>query len=147
MRPHHNVRSKVRRAAMTGYATAFAVRAVLAGVALLPALAMAQDEALTTTCGFLSSVLNLLNAASIVVVTIAVIFSGYQIAFAHKRITDVAPIMIGAILIGGASQIAKMFLTDSAGNDACEATASLWIPAVADLARSGMQAVQALALA
>ena len=61
----------------------------------------------------------------IVVVTIAVIFSGYQIAFAHKRIGDVAPIMIGAILIGAAGQIAKMFLGTSAGTDACKPTADL----------------------
>jgi type IV secretion system protein VirB2 len=58
-------------------------------------------------------------------VTIAVIFSGYQIAFAHKRIGDVAPVMIGAILIGAASQIAKMFLSQSttdSGATACTAS-------------------------
>ncbi len=49
---------------------------------------------------------------SIIVVTIAVVFSGYQIAFAHKRIGDVAPVLIGAILIGAAGQIAKMFLAE-----------------------------------
>jgi type IV secretion system protein VirB2 len=59
---------------------------------------------------------------SIVVVTIAIIFSGYQIAFAHKRIADVAPVMIGAILIGAASQIAGMFLSNSSGSNACSAS-------------------------
>ena len=67
----------------------------------------------------------ILNAISIVVVTIAVIFSGYQIAFAHKRIADVAPVLIGAVLIGAAGQIAKMFLagsTTAAGATACTAS-------------------------
>ncbi|TGR15954.1 type VI secretion protein, partial [Mesorhizobium sp. M8A.F.Ca.ET.202.01.1.1] len=53
-----------------------------------------------------------LNIASIAVVTIAVIFAGYQIAFAHKRIADVAPILIGGVLIGAAGQIARMLLGD-----------------------------------
>ena len=50
--------------------------------------------------------------ASIAVVTIAVIFAGYQIAFNHKRIGDVAPVLIGGFLIGAASQIARMLLPD-----------------------------------
>jgi type IV secretion system protein VirB2 len=63
----------------------------------------------------MTSIKDLLNAISILVVTIAVIFAGYQIAFAHKRIADVAPVLIGAILIGAASQIANMFLATSSG--------------------------------
>ncbi|RYG94098.1 MAG: type VI secretion protein, partial [Alphaproteobacteria bacterium] len=51
--------------------------------------------------------------ASIAVVTIAVVFAGYQIAFAHKRISDVAPVLIGGFLIGAAAQIARMLLGDA----------------------------------
>lgn len=76
-------------------------------------------ETITTTCGFAGNIKSILNALSIVVVTIAVIFAGYQIAFAHKRIADVAPVLIGGILIGAAGQIASMFLKGSAGTDAC----------------------------
>jgi type IV secretion system protein VirB2 len=61
-------------------------------------------------CGFFDNINGLLNIASIAVVTIAVIFAGYQIAFAHKRISDVAPILIGGLLIGAAGQIASMLL-------------------------------------
>ena len=84
---------------------------------ILPGLAFGQnaDDTITTTCGFANNVSAILNAISIVVVTIAIIFSGYQIAFAHKRIGDVAPVLIGAILIGAAGQIAKMFLSPTAG--------------------------------
>lgn len=67
-------------------------------------------------CGFFDNVNGLLNMASIAVVTIAVIFAGYQIAFAHKRIGDVAPILIGGVLIGAAGQIAKMLLGDDFGD-------------------------------
>lgn len=65
--------------------------------------------------GFLQNINGLLNLASIAVVTIAVIFAGYQIAFAHKRISDVAPILIGGFLIGAAAQIAKMLVGDTGG--------------------------------
>lgn len=72
----------------------------------LPELALAETTE-DKVCGFFSNIKNILNAASIVVVTVAVIFSGYQIAFAHKRISDVTPALIGGVLIGAAAQIAK----------------------------------------
>ncbi len=96
--------------------------------AVLPDLALAQDATGTidATCKFATNINMILNAISVVVVTIAVIFSGYQIAFAHKRIGDVAPVLIGAVLIGAAGQIAKMFLSGStAAAGATECTASV----------------------
>lgn len=94
---------------------------------LLPELALGQDatDTINTACTFASNVNKILNAISIVVVTIAVVFAGYQIAYAHKRIGDVAPVLVGAILIGAAGQIAKMFLagsTSAAGTAACTAS-------------------------
>ena len=62
---------------------------------------------------FFGNIVTILNLASIAVVTIAVIFAGYQIAFANKRISDVAPILVGGVLIGAATQIAKMLVTPS----------------------------------
>ena len=122
------------------------VNTTLVAALVVPGLAMAQGvggtDAIGTTCGFLGSILGLLNAVSIVVVTIAIIFSGYQIAFAHKRITDVAPIMIGAILIGAAGQIAKMFLSGSASNNACSPGASIWTPAMDHLASAAQLLIQ-----
>lgn len=78
----------------------------------------------TTVCTFFNNINGLLNIASIAVVTIAVIFAGYQIAFAHKRIADVAPILIGGLLIGAAGQIGKMLLGDDAGSSC--ATTAIW---------------------
>jgi TrbC/VIRB2 family. len=66
-----------------------------------------------TVCGFLDNINGLLSIASIAVVTIAIIFAGYQIAFAHKRISDVAPILIGGLLIGAAGQIASMIMPET----------------------------------
>ncbi|HEX7643252.1 MAG TPA: TrbC/VirB2 family protein [Noviherbaspirillum sp.] len=93
-------------------------------VALLaPCMAMAQAtggfSSSGSTCTLLNTVQTVLNGISIVVVTIAIIFAGYQIAFAHKRIAEVAPVFIGAILIGAASQLANLLLSSSAGSSAC----------------------------
>jgi type IV secretion system protein VirB2 len=94
--------------------------ALIATLLAMPGLAFAAgapdfggtDSKVT---GFLQNVNGLLNLASVAVVTIAVIFAGYQIAFAHKRISDVAPILIGGFLIGAAAQIAKMLVGDTGG--------------------------------
>lgn len=81
----------------------------------LPNVALAQGggdfkQTGGTVTKFFDNINGLLNLASIAVVTIAVIFAGYQIAFAHKRIADVAPILIGGFLIGAAAQIANMLI-------------------------------------
>ena len=86
------------------------------------------DGAEERVCSFFTNINTLLNVASIAVVTIAVIFAGYQIAFAHKRIADVAPILIGGLLIGAAGQIAKMLI---GGTDGC----MVMIDTVSNMAR------------
>lgn len=73
-------------------------------------------------CGFFGSINSILNMSSIAVVTAAVVFAGYQIAFAHKRIADVAPVLIGGVIIGGAGQVAKMVIgTPEGGATTCNA--------------------------
>jgi type IV secretion system protein VirB2 len=98
----HSLSAKAKAAAM----------AMAASMTLIPSLALADGYggADKKVEGFLSNITGLLNIASIAVVTIAIIFAGYQIAFAHKRISDVAPILIGGLLIGAAGQIAKMVI-------------------------------------
>jgi len=99
------------------------VRATLMVLALVAMPAFADNtgygDSENAVCGFLGNVNNLLTIASIAVVTIAVIFAGYQIAFAHKRISDVAPILIGGLLIGAAGQIAAMVMPNNANQGAC----------------------------
>ena len=88
------------------------------GFLVVPSLVLAEDfgGADTKVCGFFDNIKGLLNIASIAVVTIAIIFAGYQIAFAHKRIADVAPILIGGLLIGAAGQLARMLMGDDGGS-------------------------------
>ncbi len=89
-------------------------------IALVPqfVLAVGGPGDLSDTCesvnSFFSNIETILNVASVAVVTIAVIIAGYQIAFAHKRISDVAPILIGALIIGAAAQIAGWLVNSSA---------------------------------
>lgn len=94
--------------------TAVAIAFVAVASLAFPELAFAQDgsgaEGRVTT--FFTNINNLLNVASIAVVTIAVIFAGYQIAFNHKRIGDVAPVLIGGFLIGAAAQISRMLVPE-----------------------------------
>ena len=73
-------------------------------------------------CNFIRNIHTVLNLMSVAVVTIAIIFAGYQIAFAHKRISDVAPILIGGVLIGAAGQIAKMLVGSA---DSCSAKSAM----------------------
>lgn len=103
---------------------------VLVGFLVVPGMAMAQDfgGADTKVCGFFDNIKGLLNIASIAVVTIAIIFAGYQIAFAHKRIADVAPILIGGLLIGAAGQLARMLMGADGGS--CGSTTSMLLNAM-----------------
>jgi type IV secretion system protein VirB2 len=116
-------RSANTRTTLATFLKAAAFVAVLA----LPEMAFAQatgGSAFEGTDGtvksFFKNINGLLNIASVAVVTIAVIFAGYQIAFAHKRIADVAPILIGGFLIGAAAQIANMLL--GSGDDSTAIT-------------------------
>lgn len=91
------------------------------------ALYAAADPGFAGACKnvgiFFKNFETILKVASVSIVTIAVVFAGYQIAFAHKRLSDVAPILIGGLLIGGAATIAGWFVndwkTDSATNQGC----------------------------
>lgn len=92
--------------------------AIVVAMTMAPAMGFAADADFTSAsggaCKFVKNVHMILNLMSVTVVTIAIIFAGYQIAFAHKRISDVAPILIGGVLIGAAGQIAKMLVDGKA---------------------------------
>ena len=108
---------------------------VFVAVLAVPNMLFAQtfEGADQRVCGFFDDVRGLLNMASVAIVTIAVIIAGYQIAFAHKRISDVAPILIGGLLIGAASQIAGMLLLGDGATAETDCTAMIMnvLPVVA----------------
>lgn len=96
--------------------SALLMAATFVAMLALPEMAFAQTTAETRVTGFLTKINSILNVASVAIVTIAVIFAGYQIAFAHKRISDVAPVLIGGFLIGAAAQLAKMVIPEEVGS-------------------------------
>lgn len=99
--------------AAAGYAlmTYVATSSVFAGTANTGVSASGEGRNVVTN--FLNNITGILNVASVVVVTVAIIFAGYQIAFNNKRISEVAPVLLGGVLIGGAAQIATMLIGGS----------------------------------
>lgn len=90
--------------------------ALLLGIAMVTISPDVSAQTFADACnkvtGFFARFETILRVASISIVTIAVVFAGYQIAFAHKRLSDVAPVLIGGLLIGGAATIAGWFVGD-----------------------------------
>ena len=77
----------------------------LAAAALLPRLAFAQgfDKVNTTV----TNVNAILVTISVAVVTIAIIWAGFKMIFQGARLADVANVLIGGTLIGGAAAFAS----------------------------------------
>jgi type IV secretion system protein VirB2 len=79
--------------------------AVLAVPALAPSLALAQGfEKINTT---VTNVNTILVTVSIAVVTIAIIWAGFKMIFQGARLADVANVLIGGTLVGGAAAFAS----------------------------------------
>ena len=73
--------------------------------ALLPQLAFAQGfEKINTTVVNVNAIL---VTVSIAVVTIAIIWAGFKMIFQGARLADVANVLIGGTLIGGAAAFAS----------------------------------------
>jgi type IV secretion system protein VirB2 len=77
---------------------AFLVQALLTCLAG-PALAQGFDKVNTTV----TNINAILVTISIAVVTIAIIWAGFKMIFQGARLSDVANILIGGTLIGGAT--------------------------------------------
>lgn len=106
-------------------ATMLALLMVFFSLAVLPETVLAQTgfaKACTNVEKFFQNFETLLKAVSVIIVTIAIVFAGYQIAFAHKRLSDVAPILVGGLLIGGAAAIAGWFTAGWVGETAVKCT-------------------------
>lgn len=83
---------------------------VLLALSAPDAFAASPLNACEKVNGFFGNLLIILKVISVGIVTVAIVFAGYQIAFAHKRLSDVAPVLIGGLLIGGAATIAAWFV-------------------------------------
>ena len=83
--------------------TAFILTCVL--FALLPQLAFAQGfDKINTT---VTNVNTILVTISIAVVTIAIIWAGFKMIFQGARLADVANVLIGGTVVGGAAAFAS----------------------------------------
>ena len=81
---------------------------VSALVVLLPQLAFAQGfDKINTT---VTNVNTILVTISIAVVTIAIIWAGFKMIFQGARLADVANVLIGGTLIGGAAAFASFIV-------------------------------------
>ncbi len=85
-----------------------AASALLGLAALSPSLTLAQGfEKINTT---VTSIQTLMVTISVAVVTIAIIWAGFKMIFQGARLSDVANVLVGGAIIGGAAAIAT-FLT------------------------------------
>ena len=86
--------------------------AMLGAVAMAALFAMdpAMAQGLEKGTALVENFLTWLRAISIGVVTIAIIFAGYKMAFSRASFTDVLPFLIGGFLAGGAAEIARFLI-------------------------------------
>lgn len=86
----------------------------------LPALASglaASSQALAGVGGLtkvnttMTAIQTTLTTVGVVILTIAIIWAGFKMLFQNSRFTDVAGIVFGGILIGGAAAIAAWLAT------------------------------------
>lgn len=80
---------------------------LLQGLLAQPAVAQGFDKLNTTVMNINA----ILAVVSIAVVTIAIIWAGFKMIFQAARLADVANILIGGTLIGGAGAFAAFIVS------------------------------------
>ena len=86
-----------------------ALTAALLAVAQVPQRAFAQGfDKINTT---VTNINTILVTISIAVVTIAIIWAGFKMIFQGARLADVANVLIGGTLVGGAAAFASYIVT------------------------------------
>ena len=94
---------------------------------LLPRSALAQGfDKINTT---VTNVNTILVTISIAVVTIAIIWAGFKMIFQGARLADVANVLIGGTLVGGAAAFASYIVSlTAAGSRPCKPKPSTRAP-------------------
>lgn len=77
--------------------------------ALIPTLSFAATG-LDKVDKFFETVSGWISGAGVVILTIALMVAGYKVIFGGQTVREVTPIVLGGILVGGASFIAGMLL-------------------------------------
>ncbi|MDR0579733.1 MAG: TrbC/VirB2 family protein [Campylobacteraceae bacterium] len=83
---------------------------ILGILLLLADAAFCQGGGLGSAKNLLENVKSALTALSVLTVTIAILWVGYKVLFGGQTLRECAPIIIGAILIAGASEIATLLI-------------------------------------
>jgi type IV secretion system protein VirB2 len=91
------------------YSSSAVIGSALALALFVPGLVLAQgfDKINTTVL----NVNTILVTISIAVVTIAIIWAGFKMIFQGARLADVANVLIGGTLVGGAAAFAGFIVT------------------------------------
>jgi type IV secretion system protein VirB2 len=71
----------------------------------------AMAQGLSSVNTLMDNVLDVLRGVSVAAVTIAVILTGYRMAFKGESLGDCAPVIVGGVIIGASSEIAQLLLT------------------------------------
>jgi type IV secretion system protein VirB2 len=78
---------------------------------LASSLAMAQNQGFDKITTTVTNVNTILVTISIAVVTIAIIWAGFKMIFQGARLADVANVLIGGTLVGGAAAFASYIVS------------------------------------
>lgn len=87
----------------------FTTTSFTVGVMMLSPHAYAY-AGLAAGTNMLTTIVTWLNGFAILVTTVAIMWTGYKVMFKHAQFTDVAAILIGGLLIGGAAAIAAILV-------------------------------------
>ena len=60
---------------------------------------------------FFTDIERILKTSGIIIITIAIMFAGIQMAFGDKRFTEVMPVLLGGMIAGLATLLAGFFMT------------------------------------
>ena len=85
-----------------------ALACATAALALSATPAFAQITRVNTVMG---NVQTILIGVSVIAFTVALIWAGFKMAFQHAKWSEISNIVIGGIIVGGASGIASWLLT------------------------------------
>lgn len=99
-----------RQSVASSHAFGACLRAIAAGTAaIVSSIATAQGfDKINTT---VTNVNAILVTVSIAVVTIAIIWAGFKMIFQGARLADVANVLIGGTLVGGAAAFASYIVS------------------------------------
>ena len=86
------------------------IYAFISLLTLIPNVALAAGTGLQKVDNFFNQVSNWLVGGGTVVCAIAFAVAGYKVMFGSQSVREVAPIILGGVLIGGGSAIAGILM-------------------------------------